>query len=248
MDLGLKGRCVVVTGAASGLGKATAELFAREGARIVAADISPNGAESSAARIRSFGGQATAATIDVTSRTQWSELLDSLDQPVDALCNIAGPGSAGGHLDTDDQEWQRQIDGHLRGVFLGCQAILPSMIERRYGKIVNICSFAAHGVLTTIPAYSAAFGGILSYTKSLARFAAPHNVNVNCVSPGNIQTPLTEAAWLSQPGALDALRAQMPIGRVGQPEDVAPWIVLLASDVARHAVGIEINISGGQLI
>jgi NAD(P)-dependent dehydrogenase (short-subunit alcohol dehydrogenase family) len=183
----------------------------------------------------------------VTSRAAWSEVTTGVP-PIGVLCNIAGPGARTGQLDTDDAEWRRQIDGHLTGVFLGCQAVLPSMLERRHGKIVNMCSFTAHGVGTGIPAYCAAFGGILAYTKNLARFAAPYNVNVNCVSPGNIETPMTRSGWLDQPGALERLREAMPIGRVGQPEDVAPWFVFLASDRARHAVGIEINVSGGQLL
>jgi NAD(P)-dependent dehydrogenase (short-subunit alcohol dehydrogenase family) len=122
------------------------------------------------------------------------------------------------------------------------------MMERRSGKIINMCSFTAHGVGTSIPAYCAAFGGILAYTKNLARFAAPYNVNVNCVSPGNIETPMTRSGWLDQPGALERLRDNTPIGRVGQPEDVAGWFVFLASERARHAVGIEVNVSGGQLL
>jgi len=110
-----------------------------------------------------------------------------------------------------------------------------------------MCSFTAHAVSGNIPGYGAAFGGILAYTKDLARFAAPYNINVNCVSPGNIETPMTRAGWLEKPGALDQLRARTPIGRVGQPDDVAWWFVFLASERARHAVGIEINVSGGQV-
>ena len=186
-----------------------------------------------------------------TNRQSWNDLLQAVtaqSQSVDILCNVAGPGAKTGHLDTDDAEWSRQIDGHLTGVFLGCQSVLPIMIEKRYGKIINMCSFTAHGVIGGIPGYGAAFGGILAYTKDLARFAAPHNINVNCVSPGNIDTPMTRDGWLERPGQLDALRDRTPIGRVGQPEDVAYWFAVLASDHARHAVGIEINVSGGQLI
>jgi NAD(P)-dependent dehydrogenase (short-subunit alcohol dehydrogenase family) len=120
-------------------------------------------------------------------------------------------------------------------------------MERRYGKIVNMCSFTAHGTVANIPGYDAAFGGILAYTKDLARFAAPHNINVNCVSPGNIETPMTQG-WMAQPGARERLLETTLIGRIGQPDDVANWVVFLASDRAQHAVGIEINVSGGQLI
>jgi NAD(P)-dependent dehydrogenase (short-subunit alcohol dehydrogenase family) len=122
------------------------------------------------------------------------------------------------------------------------------MMERRQGKIVNMCSFTAHAVNAGIPAYSAAFGGVLTYTKSLARFAAAHNINVNCVSPGNIDTPMTRSGWLEREDARTQLRQSMPIGRIGEPADVAVWFAFLASDRARHAVGVEINVSGGQLL
>ncbi|GAA0944746.1 SDR family NAD(P)-dependent oxidoreductase [Pseudonocardia zijingensis] len=248
MDLSLDGKVVIVTGAASGFARAAATIFASEGALVAGADINEAGVVDAMKELTGARGY----HLDVSSRDGWAQLLRSVEQdlgPVDVLCNIAGPapGPVSGHLDTDDDEWRRQIDGHLTGVFLGCQTVLPGMMERRYGKIVNMCSFTAHGTVANIPGYDAAFGGILAYTKDLARFAAPHNINVNCVSPGNIETPMTQG-WLSQPGAYDRIRDATPIGRVGQPDDVAAWVVFLASDRARHAVGIEINVSGGQLI
>jgi NAD(P)-dependent dehydrogenase (short-subunit alcohol dehydrogenase family) len=251
MDLQLGGKTAIVTGAASGMGKATAMILAAEGVNVWLADFNSEGARKTEAEIAAHGGKSHAVALDITSRPQWEELVARVlatDGGIDILCNIAGPGAKTGHLDTDDTEWNRQINGHLNGVFLGCQTSLPSMIERRYGKIINMCSFTAHGIVANIPGYGAAFGGILAYTKDLARFAARHNINVNCVSPGNIDTPMTRDGWLDKPGALDGLRANTPIGRVGQPEDVAYWLAILASDHARHVVGIEINVSGGQLL
>ncbi len=251
MDLQLGGKSAIVTGGASGMGKVIAHMLAREGVHVWIADINANGAKATAAAIVADGGKAESAPLDVASRDQWQALVGRVleaDGKIDILCNVAGPGAKTGHLDTDDAEWQRQISGHLTGVFLGCQSVLPSMIERRYGKIINMGSFTAHGIVANIPGYGAAFGGILAYTKDLARFAAPHNINVNCVSPGNIVTPMTREGWLDKPGALEGLRDNTPIGRVGQPEDVAYWYAVLASDHARHVVGIEINVSGGQLL
>src|SRR5579859_5386028 len=142
MDLGLSGRAVLVTGAASGMGKAVAQLFGCEGAHVIAADLSEIGARETAESVVRSGRRADVVCLDVTSRAAWSEVMTSVAQ-VDVLCNIAGPGARSGQLDTDDAEWRRQIDGHLTGVFLGCQSVLPAMMERRAGKIINMCSFTA---------------------------------------------------------------------------------------------------------
>ena len=226
-------------------------MLASEGAHVYGADVNVAGAEETVAFIVDSGGRASAHRLDVTDRAAWQALVAEVQRASgspDILCNIAGPGASTSHLDTNDAEWIRQINGHLTGVFLGCQTVLPTMIEHRYGKIVNMCSFTAHGIVANIPAYCAAFGGILAYTKDLARFAAPYNINVNCVSPGNIDTPMTRDGWLDRPGELEKLIERMPIGRAGEPEDIASWVAFLASERSRHAVGIEINVSGGQLI
>lgn len=251
MDLGLGGKVAIVTGAASGMGRAVASTLAAEGVRVAAADLDQAGALRTCEKIAERDGEAHAHRLDVTLQGGWTSLVTAVERdlgPIDILCNIAGPGARLGHLETDEAEWRRQLDGHLTGTFLGCQAVLPGMMERHSGKIVNMCSFTAHAVNAGIPAYSAAFGGVLTYTKSLARFAAPHGINVNCVSPGNIDTAMTRAGWLDKPENRERLRAAMPVGRIGVPEDVAVWFAVLASDRTRHTVGAEINVSGGQLL
>jgi NAD(P)-dependent dehydrogenase (short-subunit alcohol dehydrogenase family) len=225
-------------------------MLAAEGVQVVLADIQVEKGQAMAAEIRTGGGDASFVEANVSVRSQVEALISGViatHGQIDISCNVAGPGASSGQLDTTMEEYDRQLDGHLRGVFNCVQVVLPHMMERRYGKIINMGSFTAYGVLPVIPAYSAAFGGIIAYSKSVARFAAPYNINVNTVSPGNIYTPMT-ANWLSQPGAKENLEAQIPIGRIGEPEDVAAAYLFLASDRARHLVGVDINVSGGQLI
>lgn len=250
MDLGLAGKVAVITGGASGMGACIGRMLAEEGARVVLADIQVEKGQAMAAEIRARGGDASFVEANVSVRSQVEALISDViatHGQIDISCNVAGPGASSGQLDTTMEEYDRQLDGHLRGVFNCVQVVLPHMMERRYGKIINMGSFTAYGVLPVIPAYSAAFGGIIAYSKSVARFAAPYNINVNTVSPGNIYTPMT-ANWLSQPGAKENLEAQIPIRRIGEPEDVAAAYLFLASDRARHLVGVDINVSGGQLI
>ncbi|MFZ4663053.1 MAG: SDR family NAD(P)-dependent oxidoreductase [Caldilineaceae bacterium] len=250
MDLSLTGKVAVITGGASGMGACIGRMLAAEGVQVVLADIQVEKGQAMAAEIRTGGGDASFVEANVSVRSQVEALISGViatHGQIDISCNVAGPGASSGQLDTTMEEYDRQLDGHLRGVFNCVQVVLPHMMERRYGKIINMGSFTAYGVLPVIPAYSAAFGGIIAYSKSVARFAAPYNINVNTVSPGNIYTPMT-ANWLSQPGAKENLEAQIPIGRIGEPEDVAAVYLFLASDRARHLVGVDINVSGGQLI
>ncbi|HXF60092.1 MAG TPA: SDR family oxidoreductase [Caldilineaceae bacterium] len=250
MDLHLENKVAIVTGGASGMGATVATMLAAEGVKVVLADIQTERGERVAGEIQQTGGYARFIHTDVSVRAAVKEMVERTlvgEGQIDILCNIAGPGASAGILETDEAEYNRQLDGHLRGVFNCTQEVLPHMMARRYGKIINMGSFTAYGAVPSIPAYCAAFGGIIAYSKAVARFAAPYNINVNTVSPGNIYTPMT-AAWLDNPERREALHRQIPIGRIGEPADVAAMFVFLASDRARHIVGADINISGGQLL
>jgi len=221
-----------------------------EGAKVVIADLQEEKGREVVFDIKSSGGEAVFLRSNTSVEEEVQKLVnDTLSSygQIDILFNIAGPGAVGGQLDTEGIEFDRQMNGHLKGVFNCTKAVLPHMIERRYGKIINMGSFAAYGALDGIPAYCAAFGGIISYTKSAGRFAAPYNININSVSPGNILTPMT-LNWLSEGNNMENLVRQVPIGRVGAPEDIAAVCIFLASDLARHVVATDINVSGGQLI
>lgn len=250
MDLKLTGKIAIVTGGASGIGRAVAKLIIAEGAKVVIADLQAEKGEDVVKDIKSSGGEAIFVQGNVASKEDADKMVATATATygqVDILFNIAGPGATGGQLDTEESEFDRQINGHLKGVFNCTKAVLPQMIERKSGKIVNMGSFAAYGTLDGIPAYCAAFGGIISYTKSVARYAAPFNININSVSPGNILTPMT-LNWLSEGNNMENMAHQIPIRRVGAPEDIAAVCVFLASDLAKHIVAADINVSGGQLI
>ena len=250
MDTKLTGKLAIVTGGASGIGRAIAKLLVAEGARVIIADIQEEKGNEVVFDIKSTGGEAFFQQVNTAARDEVQRAIENIlstHGQVDALFNIAGPGAVGGQLDTAESEFDRQMNGHLKGVFNCTQAVWPHMRAQKSGKIVNMGSFAAYGALDGIPAYCAAFGGIIAYTKSVGRWAAQYNININSVSPGNILTPMT-ANWLSEGNNMESLARHIPIGRVGAPEDVASVCVFLASHLAKHVVATDINVSGGQLI
>lgn len=250
MDLKLKDKVAIVTGGASGIGRSVAKMMVAEGAKVVIADIQEEKGNDVVAELKGAGGVAVFVKTNTSVKEEVQQLVDTavktFGQP-DILFNIAGPGATGGQLDTEENEILRQFNGHLKGCMLCTQAVLPLMVERKYGKIVNIGSFAAHGIIDDIPAYCAAFGAVDAYTKNVGRWAAPHNININSVSPGNVLSPLT-AQWLSEGDRLKSVGETIPIRRVAATEDVAAVCVFLASDMARHIVATDINVSGGQRI
>lgn len=250
MDLKLNDKVAIITGGASGIGRAVVKMMIAEGAKVVIADIQEEKGNEVVFDIKAGGADALFIKTNTADRAEVDQMvkttLDAFGR-IDILFNIAGPGAVGSQLDTDENEFNRQINGHLKGLFFCTQAVLPQMTERKYGKIVNIGSFAAHGVMDSIPAYCAAFGGVDAYTKNVARWAAPFNVNINSVSPGNILTPMT-IHWLSEENRLQTVAESIPIRRIGSPEDIAAACVFLASDVSKHIVGADINVSGGQRI
>lgn len=250
MDLKLTGKTAIVTGGASGIGRAVARMMIAEGARVAVGDLQEEKGQEVVAELQRNGGQALFSRMNTAAREDVRKLVHDTTAAfgqVDILFNVAGPGGVGNQLETDDQEFDRQINGHLRGVLHCTQAVLPQMMERRSGKIVNIASFAGHGCLDSIPAYCAAFGGVIAYTKNVGRFAAPYNININSVSPGNLLTPMT-INWLSEGNNMETVTRSIPLGRLGTAEDIAAICVFLSSDLARHITAADINASGGQWI
>jgi NAD(P)-dependent dehydrogenase (short-subunit alcohol dehydrogenase family) len=247
----LADKVCVITGAGSGMGRVAAELFAREGGRIVAADVTEGTAESAADAVRAAGGEATAVAVDVSDETDARRMIDHAVATygrVDCLYSNAGIMPAADHsvIDTDVETWDRVMAINVRGVFLGCKYAIPRMIEQGSGSIINVASFVAIlGCSVPQDAYTASKGAVMSLTRSLAVQFAPQGVRSNSISPGPIETPLL-MDWLLKDEEAKKLRlARNPTGRFGKPEEIVNVALYLASDESRWTNGANFVIDGG---
>jgi NAD(P)-dependent dehydrogenase (short-subunit alcohol dehydrogenase family) len=245
--LELPGRVALVTGAARGIGFAIAERLSRAGASVVIADVDEEGAAAAVERLGEGGGKAVAAVADVTSPDEVGVMvgraLDAFGK-LDVLVNNAGITGRDAPLwETTDEEWEKVLGLNLTGTFYCCRAVVPHMRERRSGAIVNVASVAGkEGNPNMIP-YSASKAGVICLTKALARAVVQDGVRVNCVAPAVIETPLLEQL---QEEAIEYMRAKVPMGRMGRPEEVAAVVHFLVSDDASFVTGQCYDISGGR--
>jgi NAD(P)-dependent dehydrogenase (short-subunit alcohol dehydrogenase family) len=247
----LADKVCVITGAGSGMGRVATELFGRQGARVVAVDVTEEIAESAVEAVRAAGGEATAVAADVSDEAAARRMIDhalATYGRVDCLYNNAGIMPEADHsvIDTDVATWDKVMAVNVRGVFLGCKYAIPPMIEQGAGSIINIASFVAIlGCSVPQDAYTASKGAILSLTRSLAVQFAPSGVRSNSISPGPIETPLL-MDWLLKDEAAKKLRlARNPTGRFGKPEEIVNVAVYLASDESRWTNGANFVIDGG---
>lgn len=239
----------LVTGAGAGIGRATAELFAREGARVVIADRNLPGAEETAGRISAAGGDALAVEVDVARAEAVASMAERAIAAfgrVDVLVNNAGLSSGDDILQIDEETWDLNLAVVLKSVFLCSKALLPGMLERRRGAIVNVSSVNG---LTGLgeEAYGAGKAGMINLTQNMAIKYGPSGVRVNCVCPGTVRTPIWEARLARDPRVFDRLAAWYPLGRVGDPDDVARAILFLASDEAAWITGAVLPVDGGLM-
>ena len=250
--LDLKNKVALITGASSGIGAATAELFAEMGA-LVAIGYHQNeaGAEAVRTRIVNAGGRAITIRADVRDPDQILPLVTQAVAelgPIDILVNNAGSLVERQKIaEMMPKRWDEVMDLNLKSAMLCSQAVTPSMIERKRGAIVNVVSIAGRtGGGPGAGAYATAKGGLIALTKAMAKELAPHGVRVNAISPGVIDTPFHEV--FSTPEMMSGFAASTPLGRVGTPGECASVIAFLASDAASFIVGETIEVNGGQLM
>jgi len=240
----LDGKTVVVTGAASGIGAATAEAMAEAGGDIVLADLSAEKGEQHAAALRERGLKASFLPIDVASDESIAEFRKAVlaRGPVHVLVNGAGFGRGQAFVDNDQEFWRRVVDINLLGPVKLTRALLDPMIERGSGKIVNVASDAGRVGSAGETVYSGAKGGLISFSKGLAREMARYSINVNCICPGPTETPMLMALPEKH---LEAFKRAIPMRRFGQPQDVANAILFFASDRSDYITGQTLSVSGG---
>jgi NAD(P)-dependent dehydrogenase (short-subunit alcohol dehydrogenase family) len=247
----LEGKVSIITGAGGGMGRVAAQLFAREGARIVVAEYGDAAGQETVNLVREAGGEATFVKVDVSTEAGAKAMVDAAMDTwgrVDVLYNNAGVMPEADHsvIDTDVETWDRVMAVNVRGVFLGCKHAIPRMIDGGGGSIINIASFVALlGCSVPQDAYTASKGALLALTRSLAVQFGPQGVRTNAICPGPVETPLL-MDWLVKDEEAKRIRlARNPTGRFGKPEEIVAMAVYLASDESRWTNGASLVVDGG---
>jgi 2-hydroxycyclohexanecarboxyl-CoA dehydrogenase len=243
--MSMQDKVAVVTGAASGIGRATAEALAGQGAQVIVADIDREGGEKTVAMVRERGGKAEFFPVDMTDPASIAALADAVQTrygAVDVLVNGAGWGRTHPFWEGTPELWDKLIALNLVGPMTLAKALLPQMLERKSGRIVNIASDAGRVGSLGETVYAGAKGGLIAFTKSLARETARHGINVNCVCPGPTDTPLLAAV---PEGHLEAFKKAIPLRRFAQPSEVADAVAFFAGAQSNYVTGQVLSVSGG---
>ena len=247
----LKGKTALVTGGGRGIGRAIALGLAQEGAQVAVLDILTENAESVRREIDALGVKGLALGADLTRRAQMTlaveEVLGQWGQ-IDILVNNAGWDKLEPFLESEEETWDRIIGINFKAILYVCKAVLPHMVARNSGKVISIASDAGRAGSMGEAVYAGTKGAIIAFSKTLAREMARHRITVNVVCPGLTETPLLQGIRQQSPKServIDAVTRAIPLGRVGQPEDVAGAVVYLASPAADYVTGQTLSVSGG---
>ncbi|WP_336135448.1 glucose 1-dehydrogenase [Natronomonas amylolytica] len=249
---GIDGGIALVSGASSGIGRATAQRFAEEGASVVAADIDVDGGEETVSRIESEGGEATFVETDVTDE---SDLATAVETAVDtyggldfAFNNAGIEGDQVGFSEQDNANWNRVLDINLNGVFFAMREEIPAMLESGGGAIVNTSSIAGILGFPNLSPYVASKHGVVGLTKTAAVEFSSDGLRVNAVLPGVIDTPMVARSGEQDPESMEQTVAGIPASRLGQPEEIASAVVWLCSEDASYVTGQPLPVDGGYSI
>lgn len=242
-------RVALVTGGASGIGRSICRRLARDGAAVAALDLNYRAAEETATGIVAAGGRAIAVEADVADATAVRAAVERVRAelgPVHIMVNVAGIGAFVPLLDMTDAEWNRMIAVHLTGTFNCSRAVLPDLLAAGWGRIVNTASVAGlNGGGPGLSHYAAAKGGIIAFSKALARELGPSGITVNCIAPGLVDTPLIRSSLVTAELRARAVEGA-PVRRIGTPEDIAAVCAFLVADESSFCTGQVISPNGGR--
>jgi 2-hydroxycyclohexanecarboxyl-CoA dehydrogenase len=249
--MSLAGKSAVVTGGASGIGLATSQRLARDGASVAIWDVDDAGAKRAADELVAAGLRAIACRVDVSSRASVNAGLERVHAelgPVGILVNNAGITSFTPFLEVTEESWDRIMSVNLKSMLNCTQAVLPDMLAAGWGRVINISSSSAQSGSARMTAYAASKGGVIAFTKSLAAEFAAAGITVNNVPPGFIDTPMLRAS--DRPGAVNiaSTAANSPMKRAGSPSDIAAACAFLASEEAGYITGLTLSVNGGRYI
>jgi 2-hydroxycyclohexanecarboxyl-CoA dehydrogenase len=245
----LKDKVAIISGGGSGMGKETALLFAKEGAIVVITDRNEKAAETVAEKIKQEGGFSLSAKVDITIKNDIHALVDKVIceyKKIDILVNSAGMNVVESFIESNQRYWDTMINVNLKGTIQYTWHVLPYMVERHYGKIIHIASGAGIGGAEKQVVYSAAKGGVVAFTRALAREMAPYHINVNVICPGPSDTPMMDPLRTLDPTYMEKLVNSIPWKRLIKPEEIAAAALYFASDDSEIITGHALMVDGGS--
>ena len=250
MTMRLKDKVAIVTGGASGIGEATSYAMAKEGARVVIGDINIEGARRVAEDIKKSGGKSLALKMDLSKQDEVKQMIEKTIHEfgrVDILVNNAASFNTAYQLfhERDIAEWSAEIETNLIGTLLCCWWVMPHMLKQKNGRIINVAANAGKIALPMLAIYSAYKAAIPGFSRAIAKEVATEGITVNCISPGVIRTP-PMAKYMDDPELGKAFLSRTPMGRAGEPQDIANMAVFLASDDAKFITGQDYSVDGGM--